>query len=177
MKKCFYIAILAVSCIFAAIFAFTGVQNRELISQDEILYDKLTTKCHSRQVFKLAEQGTEMTDFFKQLGIRRYKSSFGMFYTIIDTYDTGLLQIYFDSSGKYCGAIRIELTDCLKADLEQIQQGMTFDDVKQVDHAAKLATFSWSGTPVASYHFTRDGYAFKIFYESDVITSILCWTI
>ena len=184
MKKGISIAVLLVCiCIVACIVTFhmhKEPYQLDLLSQDEFIFNQLTTKIRYERVCNLTEQETKMTELLEKLGITKYKcyDTVPVFYTIIDTPDYGLLQLRFDSSGKYIGALVIgELSSHGKSEFEQLREGMTFEDVLVVDPEAKMTSFGGSEAPKMSFHFSSDGYAFRCWYESGVITDILSWTI
>lgn len=191
MKKGISIAVLlACICIVACIVTFymhKEPYQLELLSQDEFIFNQLTTKIRDERFRDLAEPGTEMTQLLEKLGVTKYKryDTAPGFYTIIKTTDIDptdnvktdscLLQLEFDSSGKYFGAIIIgELASHGK--FEQLREGMTLDDVLEVDPKAKMMWFGLSETQI-SYHFSSDGYACRCWYESGIVTDILRWTI
>lgn len=183
--------LLACICIVACIVTFymhKEPYQLELLSQDEFIFNQLTTKICSERFCDLAEPGTEMPQLLEKLGVTKYKcyDTAPGFYTIIETTDIDptdnvktdscLLQLDFDSSGKYIGAIIIgELSSHGK--FEQLREGMTLDDVLEADPKAKMTSFSWSEAPQISYHFSSDGYACMCWYESGIVTDILRWTI
>ncbi|MGN0517297.1 MAG: hypothetical protein ACI4II_01070 [Acutalibacteraceae bacterium] len=149
------------------------------ISQEEIIYNQISTVYDHNEIESLLNQQVNMFNICEKLNISQYKSVNGVYYTILKI-SRGLFNIMFDTDGTKADIKPIAFSSINnKEKVANINVGMTLKDVQTADPDGQydFLYHNSANYPRISYHYFENGDAISIKYESDIITQIIHFTI
>lgn len=171
------IVITLILCLFSAC---AKQQAPEPVGQDVLLYTQVKGRVSEKKVAQLEAESADLNEFCNALNISQYKKTQDESYVVIKT-GKGLFLVMFDENGvcesrrgitfsKNDGAAFFASLQIGKTALETVQAA-------EPDGQYDFLYAGWSGFPKYSFHFFENGDCFNLWYENDVLTEIIHFTI
>ena len=155
-------------------------QAPELAGQDVLLYTQVKGRVPEKEVDRLEAESASLTEFCSALNIGYYKKTEDEAYTVIRT-GKGLFLVTFNADGVYESRREITFSKNDGASFgASLQTGTT--TLKSVQDAEPDGQYDflyagWTDFPTYSVHFFKNGDCYWLWYEDDVLSEIIHFTI
>ena len=155
-------------------------QPAAFVGQQTVLYTEIKGRVSEKAVSRLEDASATLDAFCSELHIAHYKTFEEGSYIVLKT-SRGLFLVVFDENGVYESRREITFSKNDGAGFfDALRIGKTtLDDVRaaEPDGQYDYLEAGWTEFPRYSFHFFRNGEACRLWFENDVLTEILRFTI
>ena len=178
MKKAL-VLVCALILLFSSCAGESGAAPTEA-DQNTVLYTQISDTVSEKKVDALTESDVSLTEFCEALRISRYKTVNGEPYVVVKT-KKALYLVTFSADGVFESKRKIVFSENDGAAFaDALQTGVTtLSEVQAMepDGAYDFLYAGWTEFPRYSFHFFESGDCYNLWFEDDVLSEIIHFTI